>query len=151
MLEMWQELFKELPVVRQLMQKLQSAGNAIVVEAQAGAGMVRVRANGHGRILSIQIDEELLKEADRETLEELLVAACNQALQDARKKFCAEVDASFGSPEFFLSAVGELTAVAEFDEDEDDLLEESPPSSKKTGAGKGQSTNKPSGRKNPKA
>lgn len=132
MLEMWQELIKGLPAVRQWMEKLERAGNAVVVEAQAGAGMVRVRANGLGRILSIHIDEELLKEPDRETLEELLVAACNQALEDARRKFSTEVNETFSSPEFFLSALGELTAGGKSDEDEDDFLEELPPGSEKT-------------------
>lgn len=50
-----------------------------VVEGSSGGGMVVVRANGHGEILSVKIDPEVVDPEDLEMLEDLVAAACNDA------------------------------------------------------------------------
>ncbi len=114
------DLFSGLPTIKRYMENFERTGRDIVEEAEAGAGLVRVRANGHGRILAIHIDQELLRQPDRETLEELLVAACNQALTKAREKFSAEVNRSLANPDLVGSLLGDL--LAGDDEDDDDSL-----------------------------
>jgi DNA-binding YbaB/EbfC family protein len=52
------------------------------VEASTGAGLVRVEASGHQKILAVHIDDSVLE--DREMVEELLVAAVNQALEKSQ-------------------------------------------------------------------
>jgi len=55
------------------------------VEGQSGGGMVRVEATGQQKILAIHVDPSLLSDNDREIIEDLLVAATNQALDKARQ------------------------------------------------------------------
>ena len=49
------------------------------VEASAGGGMVTATANGRGEILSIRIDPETVKSGDVALLEDLVMAAVNEA------------------------------------------------------------------------
>lgn len=51
----------------------------------AGAGMVEVEVNGLGELLKCRLDESLVAKLDRELLEDLIVAATNQALAKARQ------------------------------------------------------------------
>lgn len=54
-----------------------------IVEAAAGGGMVRVKANGLGRILSISFDRELVQPLDTDLLQDVTTAAVNEALRRA--------------------------------------------------------------------
>lgn len=55
------------------------------VEAEAGGGMVKVRANGKRRILSIKLDEDVIDPDDAEMMEDLVVAGVNKALEKAEE------------------------------------------------------------------
>lgn len=68
------------------MKKVQATLASITVEGSAGGGMVKVLANCKLEILSIKIDPEVLKEEDQEMIEDLIVAAVNQAIQNAQKR-----------------------------------------------------------------
>ena len=48
---------------------------AVTVEGQAGGGLVRVTMNGANEVRRVAIDPSLLKESEREILEDLIVAA----------------------------------------------------------------------------
>jgi nucleoid-associated protein EbfC len=50
-------------------------------EGQAGAGMVQVTLTGKGVMKAISIDPSMLKEAEKEILEDLIIAAHNDAMQ----------------------------------------------------------------------
>jgi hypothetical protein len=65
------------------MERLQAEAAAEVVEASAGGGMVTVKANGAREIVSIAIKPEAIDSADPEMLEDLVVAATNEALRAA--------------------------------------------------------------------
>jgi DNA-binding YbaB/EbfC family protein len=54
------------------------------VEATAGGGMVTVKANGKQELLSITIDPEVINKDDAQMLEDLVLAACNEALRKSR-------------------------------------------------------------------
>lgn len=54
------------------------------VQGSAGGDMVRVDASGDMKILGVQIEDALMQGQDREMLEELVMAATNQALQKAK-------------------------------------------------------------------
>lgn len=49
------------------------------ITAMAGGGMVSVTINGLKQLLSVNIDESVFKDGDREMLQDLLVAAVNEA------------------------------------------------------------------------
>jgi DNA-binding YbaB/EbfC family protein len=54
------------------------------VEASAGGGMVTVTASGAGKIVDIKISPEAIDPDDPETLEDLVRAGVNQALENAQ-------------------------------------------------------------------
>ena len=53
------------------------------VEAASGGGMVKVVANGQQEILQIKIEKELVDSKDIEMLEDLILAAVNEAKRKA--------------------------------------------------------------------
>ena len=61
------------------------------VEATAGGGMVTVEANGNGEIVSIKIEREVINPGDAQMLEDLVLAACNEALRKSRELMQAEM------------------------------------------------------------
>ena len=63
------------------MKEAQDSLEQITEKAEAGAGMVKVKVNGKKKILSLDIDSDLLKEEDKEVLQDLVVAAINKALE----------------------------------------------------------------------
>ena len=82
-----------------LMEAQQKAGevkqrlDAITVTGTAEGGKITVTANGNKLVKSVVIDEEFLKEADREELEELLVVAINKAMEQAENLSQSEMAA----------------------------------------------------------
>lgn len=72
---------------QQLQQKMADAQEELVnieVEGSAGGGMVNVRANAKLQILGINIDPEVLQD-EKEMIEDLVLAAVNQALSNAQE------------------------------------------------------------------
>ena len=61
------------------MARAQASLDGIEVEGAAGGGLVTVRATAKGRILGVALDPSLLNANDREMLEDLIVAAFNDA------------------------------------------------------------------------
>lgn len=64
---------------------------ALRVEGAAGGGMVTVVADGQQRLLSCRIEPQLVADGDRELLEELIVAAVNQAMDRSREAAAGEM------------------------------------------------------------
>ena len=82
-----QKMMQQAQQMQSKMTELQARLEAEETDGSAGGGMVGVRVNGKGNLLKASIDESLLKPDEKEVLEDLLVAAYN----DAR----AKVDAAF--------------------------------------------------------
>ena len=55
------------------------------VDATAGGGMVTVEANGKQELTAIKIDPEVVSKDDVQMLEDLVLAACNEALRKSRE------------------------------------------------------------------
>ncbi len=64
------------------MKQAQEELGGITESAESGAGLVRVTVNGLKRVVSLEIEEELMQPADREMLQDLIVAATNKALEN---------------------------------------------------------------------
>ena len=64
--------------------KAQEEAASEVVEASAGGGMVTVKANGAGEVVSITIDPRAIDPDDPELLADLVLAAVNEALRSAQ-------------------------------------------------------------------
>ena len=61
------------------------------VEATSGGGMVTVEVNGSQEVLSIKIDREVIAPDDPQMLEDLVLAAVNEALRKAREMVASEM------------------------------------------------------------
>ncbi|MCS7149696.1 MAG: YbaB/EbfC family nucleoid-associated protein [Caldimicrobium sp.] len=79
-----QKLFKEVQRIQKRMEETAKELEEKTVTAQVGGGMVKVTANGRQEILSIEIEEELLKPEERDMLQDLIVAGVNEALKKAK-------------------------------------------------------------------
>ena len=78
-------IMKQMQKIQQEMEKIQEELANKTVEGTAGGGMVRVVANGKQEILEIKIDPEVVNPDDVEMLEDLIVAAVNQAKEKAQQ------------------------------------------------------------------
>jgi DNA-binding YbaB/EbfC family protein len=67
------------------MQELQEQVAQKKVQATAGGGMVTVEVNGRQEVLAIKIDPEVINRDDPQMLEDLVLAACNEALRKSRE------------------------------------------------------------------
>jgi nucleoid-associated protein EbfC len=54
----------------------------MTVTGEAGGGMVKATVNGNRQVLKIEIEESLLKPADKDMVQDLTVAAVNKAMQE---------------------------------------------------------------------
>src|SRR5690625_7868600 len=67
------------------MEEAQERLAEVIVEADAGGEMVKVRANGKRQILSIELDQDIVDPDDKEIVEDLVVAGVNRALEKAEE------------------------------------------------------------------
>jgi nucleoid-associated protein EbfC len=84
-------IMKEAQKLQQQMEALQAEVGKKKVDATSGGGMVTVEANGKQEILSIKIDREVINPDDAQMLEDLVLAACNEALRKSRDMVQAEM------------------------------------------------------------
>lgn len=80
------QIMKQAQKMQEEMQQVQDNLEKISVEATSGGGMVTVVANCKFKILSISIEPEVYREEDKEMLEDLVIAAVNQAISNAQEK-----------------------------------------------------------------
>ena len=66
------------------------------VTGQSGGGMVTVVMNGKAEMRKITLDPKLMNPAEVEMLEDLIVAACNDAKQKAEKLIAGETEKAMG-------------------------------------------------------
>jgi DNA-binding YbaB/EbfC family protein len=78
-------IMKEAQKLQTEMARMQEEAKKKTVEATSGGGMVSVTASGAGEIVSIKIDKEVVNPEDVEMLEDLVMAACNEALRRAQE------------------------------------------------------------------
>jgi nucleoid-associated protein EbfC len=71
-----QQLMKQ---AQQMQEKLQKQMETTVIEATAGGGMVSVKMNGQKQLLSVQIEPDVFTGGDKDMLQDLIVAAVNEA------------------------------------------------------------------------
>jgi hypothetical protein len=72
-------MMKQVQAMQQKMADMQAELEALEVEGASGGGMVRVTATAKGQMKNIFIDESLMKADEKDILEDLIVAAVNDA------------------------------------------------------------------------
>jgi len=84
-------MMKQAQKLQAKMLKLQEEMAEKTVEASSGGGMVKVVANGRHQLLSIQIDKEVVDPDDLEMLQDLILAAVNDALLKSQEMVSGEM------------------------------------------------------------
>jgi nucleoid-associated protein EbfC len=79
------KLLQQAQDMQKQMEKAQEEMAEQIVEGTAGGGAVTVRATGTGKLVEIKIAKEAIDPDDPETLEDLVLAAVNAALQAAEQ------------------------------------------------------------------
>lgn len=80
------EIMKMAEAAQAEMMKAQDELGKVEVEGAAGGGLVKIRSTAKGQIRSIEIDDSLIVPADKAMLEDLIVAAFNDAKTKADAK-----------------------------------------------------------------
>ena len=84
---------------RQVQEKLEKQMGEIAVEATAGGGMVTVKMNGQKQLINVHIEPEVFKSKDQEMLQELMLAAVNEASRRVDEELSKQVkDLTGGFP-----------------------------------------------------
>ena len=77
------KLLKQAQDVQKQIEQVQNQLSDMIIESEAGGGMVKVKVNGKQEVLELSIDQNTLEE-DKEVIEDLIVSALNKALSKAQ-------------------------------------------------------------------
>ena len=99
-----QQLARQAQKLQQQMTKMQEELEAREYEASAGGGMVTVKVSGKKELLSIEIKPEAVDPDDVEMLQDMVMAAVNEALRtanDTMEREMGKLTGGFGMPGLF--------------------------------------------------
>lgn len=85
------QMVKQAQQLQARMLKLQAELAEQTVESAAGGGMIKVVANGRQQIVSIRIEKEVVNPEDVEMLQDLILAAVNDALTKSQEMVASEM------------------------------------------------------------
>src|SRR3954452_17149606 len=77
------KLMQQAAQMQEQVQRMQEEAQNEIAESSVGGGMVRVRANGAGQVLAIEISPEAIDPSDPDGLADLVLAGVNEALRSA--------------------------------------------------------------------
>jgi DNA-binding YbaB/EbfC family protein len=87
-LQQMQQIMKQ---VQQMQEQLQKQLDELVVEASAGGGMVTVKMNGQKHLVAVSVEQEVFASGDVEMLQDLIVAAVNEAARKVDEQLASRV------------------------------------------------------------
>lgn len=87
-LQQMQQILKQ---VQQFQEQLQRQLDELVVEASAGGGMVSVKMNGQKQLHEVRIDPEVFASQDLEMLQDLILAAVNEASRKVDEQLASQM------------------------------------------------------------
>jgi DNA-binding YbaB/EbfC family protein len=82
--------------VQQMQEQMQQRMSELRVEGSAGGGMVKAAMDGHKNLLSVTIDKEAVDPNDVEMLQDLVVAAVNEASRKVDEEMQGQLGAMTG-------------------------------------------------------
>jgi nucleoid-associated protein EbfC len=85
------QIMKQAQKMQSQMAKIQEEMASRTVEASSGGGMVTATANGKQEIVSLRIEKEVVDPQDVDMLQDLLVAAINEALKKSQEMVSEEM------------------------------------------------------------
>ena len=87
---------KMMQQAQQMQERLQREMGEMRIEATAGGGMVTIVINGHKQMQSIRIDPEVVSKDDVEMLQDLIVAAINDAHRKVDEALASQMQGMMG-------------------------------------------------------
>jgi hypothetical protein len=84
-------IMKEAQKMQAEMARVQEEAKKKTAEATAGGGMVTVVASGAGEVVSVKIEKDVVDPEDVEMLQDLIMAATNEALRRAQEMVSEEM------------------------------------------------------------
>lgn len=84
-------MMKQMQKMQKQMEEMQAQLQETEVEASAGGGAITCKVNGKKEILEIKIDEAVVDPEDVEMLQDLVMAAVNEALRKAEEMMESEM------------------------------------------------------------
>jgi hypothetical protein len=84
-------ILKQAQQMHSKISQLQEEMAGKTVEATSGGGMVKVVMNGKQEVLNIRIDPEVVSREDVEMLQDLMVAAVNEAIRNSQQMMAEEM------------------------------------------------------------
>ena len=97
-------MLKQAQKMQEDMAALQEELDSREYDVKAGGGMVEVKINGKREILSVSINPEIVDPDDVETMEDIIVAAVNEAIKrvdSTNETEMSKITGSFGMPGMF--------------------------------------------------
>jgi hypothetical protein len=85
------DMMKQAQKLQARMLKMQEELAEKTVESAVGGGMIRVVANGRQQVVSIRIEKEVVNPEDVEMLQDLMLAAVNDALAKSQEMVSSEM------------------------------------------------------------
>jgi len=85
------QMMKQAQEMQAKMAELQARLEAVEIAGASGGGMVSVTVNGKGDLRAVKIDPKLVDPAEVEVLEDLIVAACNDAKAKVEARVAEEM------------------------------------------------------------
>ena len=79
------DIMREAQKLQAEMQRMQEEAKKKTVEASSGGGMVTVVANGNSELVSIKIEKDVVNPDDVDMLQDLILAAANEALRRSQQ------------------------------------------------------------------
>lgn len=93
-------LMKQAQALQEKMAAMQEEAASVTVTGESGAGLCRVEMNGRHEVRRVTLDDALLRE-DKAVIEDLVAAACNDAVRKAsvaQQEKLAQLARSLGLP-----------------------------------------------------
>jgi len=90
------QLQEMLAAAQQQAEQMQNQMAKTTVEASAGGGSVTVKMDGQKRLLAVTIDPEVVKSGDIEMLQDLVMAAVNEASRKADEAMQSSMSSMLG-------------------------------------------------------
>lgn len=102
------QMMKQVQEMQAEMAKAQEALKSEIVEASAGGGMVTVKVTGDLQVREVVIDPEALDPDDVELLQDMVLAAANEAIRSAQELAANRMGAATGGLEGLGGGLGGL-------------------------------------------
>jgi DNA-binding YbaB/EbfC family protein len=87
---------KMMQQAQQMQERLQKQMGDMTIDATAGGGMVTVTVNGHKHVVAVKLDPEVVSKDDVEMLQDLIVAAINDAHRKVDEALASQMQGMMG-------------------------------------------------------